>query len=762
MSSRVTQILVGYVGGSWGVLQFLDWLVGHFMLSKSIVDLFLCFVLLMLPAALLLAWYSARAAVPLAKRVVGVGVPLNVVVAAVVLFIVFHGKRLGATTEVVAVHDDSGALVERRIPKNEYRKRLALFPFEVRSGNPPDPDGAWLAHGVPELLSDDLNQDSFVDVTNDYEFKDALHKAHLDVDSVVPLALARQLAADRHLESLVIGTVTRDGGQYRVHVALHSSQSGHVIAEHDAAGADLFALADQLSLALRRDLGLAAAHLESAPDLPVSEITTKSLPAFAEFIRAYNRDFEDDPAGMLAHLEKAVAIDPTFALADFALFSAYFQTHDQEKIQRSLDRTLVNAYKLPEPKRFQFNSIRHQLRGELDKQQAVLTNWVTLYPDSPEAKLRLADHYSQAGKWDLAMATYQQVLDLDPSSTRAMRQLAGLRMARGESEEAFSVYRRFLTQFPNDAAIHAKLAEQYLAAGRLDDAKRSYERALALDPEQLGAAIGLSGVVFAQGQREAAVASLRRLLADAKLPVDRVQIYDELVSDYQLTGQMKLALATFEERQRDYARLETPMNTLREQLDRSRLYVRGGRVDEARQTIARTAADAASNVNLLFALQLSQVELADEADDAAALAEHLPVLEASAHKFGLEELRPLFLQYQARIAELRGDNKAARDAWQEATRLDRSSARSIIGLGRSLRLVGDVDGARAQLQRAVAQFPADAEARYQLALTDREKRPVEARAELAAALAIWAPADADYKLAREARALATSFGVAAK
>jgi tetratricopeptide (TPR) repeat protein/TolB-like protein len=760
VSHRVNQILVGYVGGSWGVLQFLDWIVTHYELSKSITEAFLYFVVLMLPGVLLLAWSAWRAErAPIDKRVVRVGVPLNVLVAGLLLFIVFHGKRLGATTEVVAVHDDSGALVERRVPKSEFRKRVALFPFESPSG---DPAQAWLQHGVAQLFSADLEQDPFVVTWGDYSFKSLLHRAHLNADSVVPLSLARQAALSMHIDFFVTGTVHKEGAQYRLRASLYSSQSGRRVSEREADGADLFALVDQLSLEVRRDMGIPAAHIESAPDLPVSEITTKSLPALAELTLALNRRFEDDPAGELVHLQKAVAIDPTFALADFQLFIAYFQTHDQGKTQHELERTLANVYKLPEPTRFLFNSIRYQLEGHIDKQEAVLTNWVTLYPDSPEARARLGDHYRQRDQRQQALASYHEALALDPSDTRTMNKVVALHMQNGELEPALAIYRRFLTQFPNDADTHTELADQYLAAARFAEARQSYARALALDADQVRAAIGLTSVDFALGQRDTAVEALHKLLGDFKLPRDRLLIYDELISDYALRGQMKLALATFIDRQRDNARVNTPMNVAREQLDQTRLYVRAGRVDEARQLLADNAADARANVNVMFSLAIAQLELDDELDDAKALTEHLPALESAMRTFGLEEVRAGVLQFQARIRELSGDWAGALKAWQESEKLDRSSPTAAIGVGRCLMQTGDLDGARAQLKRATARFVSKAEAYYELARVDREHDPRAARTALATALAIWAPGDADYKRIQAARALAATLGMPAK
>jgi tetratricopeptide (TPR) repeat protein len=752
--SRIAKFLITYVAGAAGVVQFIDWAVTRYMLSKSLVDLAIFVALLMLPTVLLIAWHSGRAN----KRVVGVGVPLNLLVAAVVLLVVFHGKKLGATTDVVAVRDDSGALVNRHVPKAEFRKHVALFNCE-KSGD--DASADWLRQAVPALLAADLAQDQFLDVRDNfnYGFRAPFHRAHLTSDDVVPLAFARQVAEAKHLGFFVTGTVKKEGATYRLHVALNSTQQGHAVSEHDVQGDDLLELIDQLSPLVRRDLGIPTTQIESSPDLPVSEITSRSLPAYAEFVQAMKRSFDDDPVGAMPHFEKAVAIDPAFAMAHLYLFFGYFQSHQVDKTRQEEERVVANVYKLPETQRFYFNATHYLLQGNVDKQHAVLTNWVTLYPESVDARRFLADYYTQRDQRDEALATYAQALAIDPSATSILQSLVELRMARGEYEEAFTLYRRYLERFPNDGDMQVALADQYRQAGRFDEARQWYQRAISIDPENVAAAIGRATVDFARGEYDNAIAALQKLLAQTRLPRDRVAVYNELTRLYLLRGQNGRALEAVTGALTDLGHFSQPALVLHEQLRLTRVYVLAGHVDEARRRVAQAAADTQAvkeNVDQRFNSEFSQLELDNALDDAAGLAAHLPSLQATIREFGIEAYHSLELGYEARIKELHHDFAGARAAWHEAERLTPEDTQPAIGVARCQRLLGDLDGARAQLERVLVRFPADPEARYELALTLREHNPDGARAELTRALAIWAPADADYKLAKEARSLATT------
>src|SRR5258708_10114826 len=92
---RLPRVLIPYVGASWGVVQFTDWLVNHYLLSGLLVDLCVFITILMLPTAILLAYYRGEPGATPWTRAEKIGVPLNLATAAVVLSLLFHGKELG-------------------------------------------------------------------------------------------------------------------------------------------------------------------------------------------------------------------------------------------------------------------------------------------------------------------------------------------------------------------------------------------------------------------------------------------------------------------------------------------------------------------------------------------------------------------------------------------------------------------------------------------------------------------------------------------
>jgi hypothetical protein len=101
-------------------------------------------------------------------------VPVNVAAAALILWLGFGGKDLGAATKSVVVEDEDGNRVERVVPKSEFRKRFALFFFDNASGQA---DLDWLQYGLPLAIDLDLEQDLFVQTATPDEKMEEIREA---------------------------------------------------------------------------------------------------------------------------------------------------------------------------------------------------------------------------------------------------------------------------------------------------------------------------------------------------------------------------------------------------------------------------------------------------------------------------------------------------------------------------------------------------------------------------------------------------------
>ncbi|WP_218080734.1 hypothetical protein [Anthocerotibacter panamensis] len=110
---QVLQVLVGYIAACWSITQFVDWLVNRYALSPYLVDLWVDLSVLLLPTVLLLAYFRGEPGATPWTWAEKIGIPLNLILAAVILFAAFQGKELGAIIETVTIQDSSGSTRQR-------------------------------------------------------------------------------------------------------------------------------------------------------------------------------------------------------------------------------------------------------------------------------------------------------------------------------------------------------------------------------------------------------------------------------------------------------------------------------------------------------------------------------------------------------------------------------------------------------------------------------------------------------------------------
>jgi len=79
MERRVPQIIGIYLTVSWGIIQFIIWLVGEFMLSPYLPQFAFVLLLSLLPTAYLLAYFHGRPGRDKWVRTEKIGIPLNLI-----------------------------------------------------------------------------------------------------------------------------------------------------------------------------------------------------------------------------------------------------------------------------------------------------------------------------------------------------------------------------------------------------------------------------------------------------------------------------------------------------------------------------------------------------------------------------------------------------------------------------------------------------------------------------------------------------------
>lgn len=756
MRRRVPQIVGAYLAGGWVLLEFTDWTVNRYVLSPHLTDFVVASWLLLLPAVAMLAWNHGKPGRDAVTRGEAVGLGLNLVFAAVVLFSMFRGTDLGAATSSVQVTDEAGRTVTRTVPKPEFRRRVALFSFRNESG---DPALDWLQFALPQAVRIDLQQDAFVTGVGasgrESESGDPSHPL------LFAVARQREIASEWEAGSFLTGTLSRSPAGLEARVTLYETRTGSPRTERILSAEGPLELADSISARLRRDLGIPQGHIEATADLAVRELLSDSLEAVRAFFAGLFRTHLDAEAARRS-FEEAAAEDSTFARALVWLGIQRVTANDGPAALSAFEAAIRHEYRLDEPTRFALRTEYFRVSQQPERALEVARMRTELYPDDAAGFEILAFLLRLRGDDAGALAAYERTLALDPSRSGILRQMGDLLLEAGRETEALERYRALADRDPESGRPDLALGAYFVRTGQLDSARARYERARVLDPGSPEPALGLAAVAAHRADLPDAEANLRDAARSLASPRDSVRYLERLSQLLELTGRTGESVeagrrqAALQERLEGRAYAEQIRGFLASQ------FARVGDREEARALVDTMSARLQPPFDAIG--HLADALVARELGDASTIRRTLPDVRALFASVGLGRALwlPDFLEAEA--SRLEGRCADAVDRYDSASRAPVPStlfevnreigSDPITAHASCLRALGRYDEASDLLRLVLSRVPGEPHARVEMARLEAARGDREAALrELDAALATWADADPGYRPAIEARQL---------
>lgn len=296
-----------------------------------------------------------------------------------------------------------------------------------------------------------LEQSRHVNVLSDLKTRGTLERMRLNEDAVIDRSIASEIAIRDGARAVILPTVAEVGGQVRVSAEVidpHSQTT--VYAEYADGKGTRSALRsiDSVVASLRGRLGeaLDSVRRDSAP-LP--DVSTDSL----EALRAYalgNQAFEQgDWKSALELYERAVKIDPEFALAHLATARVLVALSDRPAAQPYIDRAVQLRERLPPRDRLYLDAWVAEIR--LPGQ--ALARWkllASLYPDYSPGLANTALALFRLNDFEAARP-YTLAASVPTAPLRAFEidKLGRIELALGHTDSAMEAFKQANTLIPS-------------------------------------------------------------------------------------------------------------------------------------------------------------------------------------------------------------------------------------------------------------------------------------------------------------------------
>jgi len=319
---------------------------------------------------------------------------------------------------------------------------IVLADFANRTGD------AVFDDTLKTALNVSVRQSPFLNVLSDSQVAKTLQLMTVPTSTKLTPEVARELCERAGSKAYIDGSIASLGSQYVLGLKAANCQSGDPLAEKQVTAASKEKVLDALGEAaskLRTELGESLATVQKF-DVPLAEATTSSLEALKAYSLGVKAVNEKGPAAALPYDQRAIELDPNFAMGYRAV------------------------------------AINYSSLGEVGRASEYFTKAFQLREHASEReKLAITANYyrSVTGELDKAAQTYQEEIESYPRESRGYGNLSVVYCAQGQYEKAAEITRQALRLAPDQSANYANLANYALALQRFDETRQIIHEAQA-------------------------------------------------------------------------------------------------------------------------------------------------------------------------------------------------------------------------------------------------------------------------------------------
>jgi TolB-like protein len=353
-------------------------------------------------------------------------------------------------------------------------KSIAVLPFASLSE---DKANIYFADGIQDEILTRLAQIRDLQVisrTSTLRYKSAPDNLQ---------EIAKQLGVAHVLE----GSVQKSGDRVRINVQLINAETDtHLWAEtYDRTLTDVFAVESEVAQRVADSLRVTLTGAEKAT---LANRPTENTEAYDAYLRglalvASNRETPEAFQGAADFFEKAVALDPKFAVAWARAAIAHSRIY-----WLGFDRSAVLV----------------------EKAKKAAEKARKLQPNSGETFLARGYYeYLVVRNYDAGLSAFKDALSRLPNNADALVALSLIERRMGRWTEAVEHQEQAARLDPQNLPVLSHLGITYFAMKRFADAHAIVDRLLALAPENPQVLAGLARLYLAEGNLEAAEGALR-------------------------------------------------------------------------------------------------------------------------------------------------------------------------------------------------------------------------------------------------------------
>jgi eukaryotic-like serine/threonine-protein kinase len=269
-------------------------------------------------------------------------------------------------------------------------------------------------------LSAQLDQSPFLSLISDERIAHMLLLMAKPKDAQLTPDVARDVCQRTASAATIQGSISSLGSQYVLSLKAVNCRNGDLLAQEQvtASGKEqvLNALGDAATK-LRGKMGESLASVRKYNALP-ENVTTPSLEALQAYtLGKQTMDVANDYAAAIPLFERAVSLDPNFAMAYLRLAQSYQPLSENDRCAENVRKAYALRERVSESEKLGISSFYDLVvTGNLEAARTSFQAWAQTYPRDEDPQVYLWFTYTSMGDYPKANAAALQALQLNPGS----------------------------------------------------------------------------------------------------------------------------------------------------------------------------------------------------------------------------------------------------------------------------------------------------------------------------------------------------------
>ena len=316
---------------------------------------------------------------------------------------------------------------------------IVLADFTNSTGDPIFDDTLKTALNVS------LRQSPFLSVLPDSTVAKTLQLMTRPASTRLTPEVTRELCQRAGSKAYISGSIGSLGSEYVLGLKVINCGSGDTLAQEQVTVASKEKVLDvlgEVASKLRGELGESLATVQRF-DAPLAEATTSSLEALKAYGLGWKARNEKGEAAALPYDQRAIELDPNFAMAYIAVGNIYDSLGEVERAGAYYTKAFQLREHASEREKLMIIADYYEsVTGELEKSAQIYQEEIEIYPREDVAYLHLSAVFAAQGQYERATEIMRQGLQglrIAPDAVTEYTLLPELALAQQRFEEAREV-----------------------------------------------------------------------------------------------------------------------------------------------------------------------------------------------------------------------------------------------------------------------------------------------------------------------------------